>query len=150
MNPAAQRFRDIAAEITCRPPSIPFVSGLTGTLLPEGTALNADYWTQHILEPVRFADVVRSTLAEGIQTFLEVGSNSTLAGLGTRQTEETNAQWIPSLGKNRDDNMSFMQAAANLWRNGVTISWNSFFPEGSFKRIDIPLYPFLQKSLLAS
>lgn len=144
MQPAAERFRDVASKITYRPPAIPFVSGLTGTLLPENTALNADYWTTHILEPVRFADAVRSTLSEGVRTFLEIGSTSTLSSLGARQTEGTNAQWIPSLGKNRDDNIAFVQAVADLWRNGVMIDWSSFFPEGSFKLTDVPLYPFLR------
>ena len=144
MSPVAERFRGIAADISYSVPSVPFVSGLTGALIPEGTVPDADYWTRHIMEPVRFADVVQSALAANVRTFLEVGSAPTLSGLGARQTEGSNALWIPSLRKNYDDSLAFNSALADLWTNGVDVDWSCLYPEGSFTRTAAPLYPFLR------
>ena len=144
MKAAAARFHEVAAQIHYRAPAIPYVSALTGKLLPEGTLPDAEYWTQHILEPVRFADAVETAAKEGIRTFLEIGAAPTLTGLGSRQTESTGAHWVAALQKDRDNRLSFASAVTELWNSGVSVDWAFFYPGGSFSRTDNPLYPFLK------
>lgn len=144
MKAAAERFREVAQHIHYRTPAIPFVSALTGEILREDSAPDAEYWTQHILEPVRFANAVEAAVDQGIRTFLEVGAAPTLTSLGSRQTEGRGICWIPSLRKEQDDRTSFAAAVTELWNSGTSVDWTFFYPDGSFARTGNPLYPFLK------
>lgn len=144
MEPAVERFRRVAAQISYRPPAVPFVSSMTGGTIAAHDVPNADYWTDHILATVRFTDAVAGALDQGARTFLEIGSTSTLCSLGAAQTDATETLWVPSMLRDRDDCRSLLEAVAALYRRGLEIDWNAICPEGTFHATSLPSYPFLR------
>ncbi|MFD2768559.1 beta-ketoacyl synthase N-terminal-like domain-containing protein, partial [Micromonospora eburnea] len=78
----ADGFRTVAASLTYAPPSVPVVSNVTGQLATTEQLTDPDYWVEHILAPVHYADGV-TTLHDqhGVRTFVELGPDGTLTTL---------------------------------------------------------------------
>ncbi|HYP13362.1 MAG TPA: type I polyketide synthase, partial [Bryobacteraceae bacterium] len=77
-------FRRAFAKVRLQPPSIPFVSDLTGTWITANEAQDPDYWVMHLRSTVRFSEAISCVLAEPNRIFLEAGPGRTLTSL-TRQ-----------------------------------------------------------------
>lgn len=144
MAPAVEKFREVAAQVEFRPPSVPFVSGMSGRTFGPEEIPGADYWTGQIGATVRFADAIAESVRRGAQTFLEIGGNATLCALGKTQTDPAAAEWIPSMLPDRNSRRSFAEAVARLYGRGVAPDWNAICPEGTFRPASLPFYPFLR------
>ncbi|WP_264079264.1 acyltransferase domain-containing protein, partial [Mycobacterium szulgai] len=79
MDPALEEFHTIAAGLTAHPPRIAVLSNLTGELATTDQLTSAQYWTQHLRQPVRFYDNVTSLLAQGPHLFVELAAHPVLA-----------------------------------------------------------------------
>src|SRR6202000_1091648 len=84
MDPALPAFAAAVRAVRLSPPSIPFLSNLTGTWITAAQATDPDYWTQHLRQPVRFAAAVEEVFADPRRILLEVGPGRTLATLASR------------------------------------------------------------------
>jgi len=69
---------ELAMSISLHPPTIPYLSNVTGTWISE-EATDAGYWGRHLCEPVRFADGVAHLLDETAYILLEVGPGQALS-----------------------------------------------------------------------
>src|SRR4029079_18580091 len=56
MEPALEPFAERVRKVRLSPPSIPFVSNVTGTWITAEQATDPLYWARHIRATVRFAD----------------------------------------------------------------------------------------------
>ena len=63
------------------PPTIPYVSNLTGTWITAADVTDPDYWVRHLRSAVRFRDGIDTILADPNRVLLEIGPGRTLAGL---------------------------------------------------------------------
>ncbi|WP_147945642.1 acyltransferase domain-containing protein, partial [Microbispora sp. CSR-4] len=79
MNPILEQFQQAISDLTYTPPTIPFISDLTGQ--PAGSEIDAAYWTRHLRNPVRFTDATTTLHDNGITTFIEIGPDGVLSGL---------------------------------------------------------------------
>jgi len=80
MKPAEDRLAPELRALPARDPSIPVVANVDAE--PKRTAAEAiDALVRQISAPVRWEDVVRRLVAEGVQTFIELGPGAVLAGL---------------------------------------------------------------------
>jgi phthiocerol/phenolphthiocerol synthesis type-I polyketide synthase E len=91
LEPAVAPFRDLVARVDLRPPSIPFLSNVTGGWIRPEEATDPDYWARHLRQPVRFAPAADTLLAEPRRLLLEVGPGTTLTTLVRRITGERTA-----------------------------------------------------------
>ncbi|WP_007026740.1 type I polyketide synthase, partial [Saccharomonospora iraqiensis] len=132
LDPVLDRFRDVAARFTSRPPAVEVVSTLTG--LPWG-APDADYWADHARYPVRFHDAVTAAVAEGTTTFLELGSGGALGSLVHAEGVAT----APLLRENQDEPLTARAAAALATARGE--DWTALSGGGG-RRVSLPTYPF--------
>ncbi|SBT43435.1 type I polyketide synthase [Micromonospora narathiwatensis] len=75
-------FRTVAANLTYQAPTLPVVSNVTGQLATTEQLTDPDYWVEHVLAPVHYADGI-TTLHDqhGVQTFVELGPDGTLTTL---------------------------------------------------------------------
>jgi phthiocerol/phenolphthiocerol synthesis type-I polyketide synthase E len=137
MTNAAKQLREFVADIPLRQPEIPFVSNVTGDWITPGQAADPDYWARHTLEPVRFADGLKTVTTEDC-VLLEAGPGHTLSTLA-KQYGTT----VPSMRHPKSDvpdAVALAEAVGRLWAVGVPIDWNQRATAG--RRVSIPTYPF--------
>ena len=79
MKPIRQEFAKIAETIPANSTKIPWISTLSGTVVNEN--VHAQYWCEHALHPVRFADGMDRVASLNTTDFIEVGPGSTLLTL---------------------------------------------------------------------
>src|SRR5262249_34345460 len=81
MEPGLAPFRAPAAQTGSGPAQLGLIPSVRGAATERGQILDADYWTRHIREPVRFCDGVRAIEREGPHVFVEIGPHPVLLGM---------------------------------------------------------------------
>ena len=144
MKPMLADFGQVAAEITYSAPKIPLVSNVTAQLAKIEITC-PDYWVDHIIQPVKFADSFQFLLQQGVDIFLEIGAKPILASLGkTILTTEIDSDPIllPSLSDKQDDWQVILNSVAQLYHQGIKIDWRVFNQGHYDQGVKLPTYPF--------
>ncbi len=122
VDPLLDPFRTVAQTIPYAPPQRPYISNVSGRLAGNEVA-HADYWVQHLRQPVLFQSGVEAAYQMGCRHFLEVGSKRELVGLA-QQCVPDDTTWLASLRQGGDwSEMS--RALAQLYAAGVSINWQA-------------------------
>lgn len=142
MQPMLEPFAAVAARIRYQRPKLPIVSNVTGQLAAEELA-SADYWVNHVLAPVRFAEGMQALYVAGARAFVELGPRPVLLGMGAACLPDgARAAWAPSLRKDRDDTASMLEGLGTLWSGGAEVDWRAVAGPAGGARIALPTYPF--------
>ncbi|WP_438800564.1 type I polyketide synthase [Actinoplanes ianthinogenes] len=128
MEPMLAEFRQIVQSLDFSEPAIP--------LITVGDVTDPDYWVDHVRDTVRFHDVVTDLVGRGVTTFLEVGPDSTLTGLGRRIADD--ATFIALQHRTRENEL--LTGLATAWTRGVPIDWTPLLAGG--RTIALPTYAF--------
>ncbi|HSC27498.1 MAG TPA: ACP S-malonyltransferase [Vicinamibacterales bacterium] len=80
MNPAEERLTVDLRALEVRDPRMPVVANVDAVPTRDGASA-VDALIRQVSSPVRWEDVVRRLLSEGVTTFLELGPGAVLAGL---------------------------------------------------------------------
>ncbi|HZN10057.1 MAG TPA: type I polyketide synthase, partial [Blastocatellia bacterium] len=146
MDPILGPFSEEVRRLELKPPTIPYVSNVSGTWVTTAEATDPDYWCRHLRHTVRFADGVRELMKADDRVLLEVGPGQVLSSLARQQQEKGAGRIIvPSLARARDsvsDAEQLMSAAGRLWLAGVAVEWPGLHADGSGRRVPLPTYPF--------
>jgi acyl transferase domain-containing protein/NADPH:quinone reductase-like Zn-dependent oxidoreductase len=142
MEPVLAPLAEAAAGVPAAPPQLPFVSNLYGRPFGAREAPDATYWCRHLREPVQFAAGMAALGELGIDTFIEVGPNPTLLGMGRRCLPGDAAAWLPSLRQGRDDWVQLLDSLAELYMRGAAVDWQGFDADYHRARLALPTYPF--------
>lgn len=128
-------------------PVIPFLSNLTGTMITAEQATSVRYWTRHIRETVRFSDGIRHLLEKDANSlFVEIGGGYSLTSLvrqhasGKIRPASVNLVRHPKEPEN--DLRYLAERLGDLWTNGVSIDWSSYYKEEKRSRVSLPTYSF--------
>jgi len=84
MDPILDQFTHYVDRLRPRTPSLPYLSGMTGSWLTDEEAVDPRYWVQHVRQPVRFADALRTLTRTDNFTLLEIGPGQTLSSFARR------------------------------------------------------------------
>ncbi|HEU0299415.1 MAG TPA: type I polyketide synthase, partial [Longimicrobium sp.] len=139
--------RDIA-RYRLHPPTIPFLSGVTGTWIRPEEATDPAYWARHLRQPIRFADGVREAVSAPGRVLLEVGPGNALATLAAAQQLVPAPVAVASMRHPREEapDLGFLLGAAGrLWQEGVAIDWEALHGEARPRRVPLPTYPWERK-----
>jgi amino acid adenylation domain-containing protein len=146
MEPMLQEFAAIAREVSYHSPQIQVISNLTGQ--PVGAEIaTADYWVQHIRQPVRFASSIAELVAQGYKIFMEVGPRPTLISMARRDAlaKSIAGDWLglPSLQREQSDWQVLLSSIGNLFVHGIEVDWSAILPPEHYQRLTgLPTYPF--------
>ncbi|WP_438432391.1 ACP S-malonyltransferase [Gorillibacterium sp. sgz500922] len=80
MRPAAEKLAAVLAELTLSPASAPVIANVTAEPVTEAAAIRS-LLERQVYSPVLWEDTVKRLIAEGVDTFVEIGSGSVLSGL---------------------------------------------------------------------
>ena len=139
MRAALGELRAVAASITYHAPRIPLISNVTGKPVVAGE-IDADYWVRHAAGTVRFADGIRTLHDSSFRTFLEIGPQPVLSGLGSRSLDDAECRFIPTLRRGADDCESVSTALGALHLRGTGVDWNAYHHGDGARRVPLPTY----------
>jgi [acyl-carrier-protein] S-malonyltransferase len=83
MKPAQERFNQALADASFARPVIPIVGNVSGSALRSAEEIQADLAAQ-LTSRVRWTESIRHLIADGINTFVELGTGNVLSGLVRR------------------------------------------------------------------
>jgi acyl transferase domain-containing protein/acyl carrier protein len=148
MEPVVEPFLRVLSGVDLQPPSIRFISNVTGDWITAAQATDASYWATHLRETVRFGDGL-SVLLEGARyALLEVGPGRTLQGFvrgnPTREAAQLSfaSMLPPTAEERRPEDEILLNTLGGLWLEGVQVDWSGYFSHERRRRIPLPTYPF--------
>jgi polyene macrolide polyketide synthase len=138
-------FREVAGRLVYRPPRIPIVSNITGTLASADELTSPEYWVCHVRQAVRFLDGFRTLEAEGASTFLELGPHGVLCAMGAdclSDDARERATFLPAVRKDRPEADAVVATLGALHARGQAVDWAAFFAPARSRRVSLPTYAF--------
>ncbi|WP_293097441.1 type I polyketide synthase [Moorena sp. SIOASIH] len=141
MEPILAEFKTVAKEITYSQPRIPLISNVTGQQVGAEIS-SAEYWVNHIRQPVRFAQSMITLYQKKCQLFLEIGPKPILLGMGRQCLPEGAAVWLPSLRPGIDEWQQMLSSLGQLYVKGTPIDWSGFDQDYVRHKVALPTYPF--------
>ncbi|WP_428413468.1 type I polyketide synthase, partial [Legionella sp.] len=146
LRPMIAEFKQIAETIEYHAPKLVLISNVSGK---EISAINAEYWTEHVLATVQFSTGIKELISENYQTFIEMGPQPVLLAFTRQQTSPSQqVLWLASLRRNRPDWQILSDAIAQLYENGHHINWQTYdAPYGlASDAKQLPTYAFQHQS----
>ena len=144
MEPALGPFGERCQRVRLQPPTMPYVSNLTGAWMTAEDATDPSYWVRHLRHTVRFADGLATMLQDPNHILLEVGPGRTLTGLVRQQpTPPVLAlNSLPHAEEQISELAHLLTAGGKLWLSGAKLDWPGFYAHESRHRVSLPTYPF--------
>ncbi|WP_370409293.1 type I polyketide synthase [Streptomyces fradiae] len=146
VEPALPEFEKHLAEVTLRPPVLPWISDRTGLPVTPEQACDPSYWSGHLRHTVRFEQALRTLFAAGDHALLEIGPGHTLTTLARRHpdcgADRALAPSLPHAADEAGGGLTLMTALGRLWQEGVAVDWAAVHGGESRRRTPLPAYPF--------
>ncbi|ASC71030.1 type I polyketide synthase [Halomicronema hongdechloris C2206] len=144
MEPILQPFTQALQGVKLNPPTIPFISNLSGTWMTPSEAIDPHYWTQQLRQPVCFSAGIREVLTKPKQILLEVGPGRTLSTFAKQHQpdELVTLTSVRHLKEQKSDIAVLLTTLGRLWLMGVKVDWAVFYAHERRHRLPLPTYPF--------
>lgn len=129
MDPVVEPLRDRLAGIALNPPSLPFLSNVTGTWITDQEATDPGYWATHPGQTIRFADDLAELWRLPEPVPVELGPGQTLSNLAVRHPggrargQALALRTLPGIFETRTDLELFLTTVGRLWTMGADIDW---------------------------
>ncbi|MCG8653967.1 MAG: polyketide synthase dehydratase domain-containing protein, partial [Pirellulales bacterium] len=124
--------------------AVTFVSSLTGR--PYESPIDVDYWIKHLVQPVRFTEVIRQLEELKLDLAIEVGPSPQLTGMVRRSKaadgKPLSLPTVPILDKKQDDHVGWNRTLASAWCVGAKVDWKAAHQHHPWQRRPLPTYPF--------
>ncbi|MER9477280.1 AMP-binding protein [Mesorhizobium sp. M0520] len=148
MRPIVDEYRTVIGNLNFSKPSVPIASSVRGAPL-QGNQDWVEYFTDQLVGPVRFHDMLRYMLEDKSKVFIELGPKPMLLGLGMENDPDEGRAWIASC-RSSDELGTFLRALAELFRLGVDLQFDILAPRAPWRRVSLPTYPFCKKQYLCA
>ncbi len=146
MDAVLRPFAECLRKVKRNPPTIPFISNLTGAWILAADATNPEYWARHLRNTVRFADGILELLKEPDRVLLEVGPGTTLSSLARQQIKQPAQRALLSSVRHPQERQSdvafLLTTLGRLWLAGQEVDWPAFYAHERRRRVPLPTYPF--------
>ncbi|MFL6653180.1 MAG: thioester reductase domain-containing protein [Sulfurifustis sp.] len=143
MEPMLAEFRAMAGTVRYSAPTISLVSSFTGALAQAGDFTQPEYWVRQARGAVRFTDGMRTLSEKGANTFLELGPQPVLSGLGAAcLADEGPVSWVASITPGKDEASVIQKSLAELHALGAPLNWRGYFAPFGGERVALPTYAF--------
>ncbi|NEO43739.1 MAG: type I polyketide synthase, partial [Moorea sp. SIO4A3] len=141
MEPMLTEFAAVAQEVIYNQQRIPLVSNVTGQKAGNEVT-KAEYWVNHIRQPVQFAQSIKTLHEQGNELLLEVGPKPILLGMGSQCLPAEVGMWLPSLRPGVEEWQQMLSSLGQLYVQGVKVDWLGFDKDYARQKVALPTYPF--------
>ena len=157
VEPALPDLEGVLSKLDFSPPSLTFVSNLTGRVLEPDEAPDAAYWRRQAREPVQFSACVETLASIAVDAIVEIGPHAVLGPMATLAWPESagGATGAPitlsSLRRPSDSRPgpsggdAFVEAVAQAYGAGLPVVFEGLFAGETRRRISLPGYPFQRR-----
>lgn len=140
------RFQRQIEKLRLKPPSIKFISTLTGHEASAAQLCSAEYWTRQLRETVLFSQAMQSAAVDANVLLLEVGPGQSLSALaqaceGVVEPAAIIASTQPAV-RHMDDATFILRSVGALWAHGAELDFERVRGPGPHRRIRLPTYAF--------
>ncbi|GAA2986032.1 type I polyketide synthase [Streptosporangium longisporum] len=145
MDPALPRLVEAAAGLTVGDPATILVSNTTGRVATRRELAAPDYWAAQVRGTVRFHDGVLTLRELGVDTFVEIGPDTTTTGMiaDCLAGERDGTSAIPLVRDPAAEARSVLRGVAQAHARGVRVDWDRVLGEGpAADPATVPTYPF--------
>ena len=144
MDPMLGEFSGVLERLDLGIPETPVVSSATGEVVHDQMS-KPDYWLQQARNPVRFIDAMNTISQQGATHFVELGPHPVLLAMGRQCLPDSEASWVPSARRAREDWITILGSLGRLYVEGVDVDWRGFDEPYQRSRISVPGYEFDQQ-----
>jgi acyl transferase domain-containing protein len=144
LDPILAEFGAFCRTIRFQPPTIPYVSNVTGTWVTAADVTDPDYWVRHLRHTVRFADGIATVLGDANRVLLEVGPGRTLATFARDAASSAVAvsTTMRHPRERQSDVAVALGAVGAAWCSGAEVDLARLMSGEQPRRIPLPTYPF--------
>jgi acyl transferase domain-containing protein/acyl carrier protein len=146
MDPILNDFKALFSDIKFGEITTPFISNSSGDWIESSEAQSAEYWANHLRNPVYFARGLQRLLQTEDAVLVECGPGQTLTTFARINTDKTKqhvlVQSIPHAKQNLCSHQSALLALGQCWSAGIVKDWSAFHKDYNGRRIPLPTYPF--------
>ena len=141
MEPMLAEFENVAKQVNYSQPRIPLISNVSGKQVDLEIA-TAEYWVNHVRQPVKFAQSMETLDERGYEIFLEIGPKPILLGMGRGclLDEKSSQLWLSSLRPGKVDSLQMLQSLAQLYVRGLKVDWLEFDKHYPREKVVLPTY----------
>ena len=136
LDPILEEFRRELSGYSFLPPSTPWVSSVTGNVKTD--APDADYWTDHLRQPVLFGEATRHLGGTVPTDFIEIGPGATCLVSVRENLKPVNSLCLRTLNVKkgeRTESYFFLDAIGQLYKRGHAIRWQAILSGQSVPRL---------------
>jgi acyl transferase domain-containing protein/NAD(P)-dependent dehydrogenase (short-subunit alcohol dehydrogenase family)/acyl carrier protein len=146
MDRIMQPLTEALANVRPSVPQLPLYSTVTGGLI-EAVSYGADYWPLNMRQSVEFATAISAILADGYNTFLEVGPHPVLATSlrDCIKAADKDCRTAYTLRRKSPELSSVHRSIASIYTSGCNIDWQVHNGTGKF--IQLPNYAWQRDRL---
>ncbi|WP_052094128.1 type I polyketide synthase [Colwellia psychrerythraea] len=143
-------FKNVIEQITLQPPTLLYVSNVTGNYITPEQVQDPQYWVEHLRGTVRFADGIETILADReflheSKILIEVGPGISLSALAKKNPRSAEYTVVSTMRHPKEpvcDMVNLQNALGKLWGHGITVDWQAFHHEHPGRRVPLPTYPY--------
>lgn len=121
------------------------ISSVTGKIATKSVVGTKEYWKQHLSETVQYKKAIDTAEEMNIDIYIEIGGNATLTGLAHQSVTREDVQFLPTLRNGIDNYEQLFQTLGQMYRNGITIDWRTFYDTYEKQKVELPSYSFQKK-----
>ncbi len=142
MTPIKNELLECLSDINPMSSKIPFYSTVTGDVL-DGKKLDGLYWWQNVRDCVLFAPAMEQLIANGFNSFLELGPHPSLASSISEclSASKIKGTVLPSIRRNEPEQEQILTSLATLYANGSNLNWENV-NGGKYSFVRLPSYPW--------
>ncbi|WP_369381993.1 type I polyketide synthase [Streptomyces sp. cg36] len=146
LDPILPEFADVLRGVTLRPPTIPYITNVTGDWVTDEQATSIEHWLDHTRRTVRFADGIAALWRDGRPLFVEIGPGDALAKLAGARLADQPVTTVPTMRHAKaatPDGQMFAEALGRLWSAGVPVDLTGPHGAGAADEArPVPLPPY--------
>ncbi len=125
MQPILDAFLETARSVRFRAPQLALITNREGRFAGSEVS-TPEYWRDHIVRPVAFAEGLQTCAGHGVSAFVEVGPAPVLLGLAGVALSDHPASMAPTMRRGEDAWPTLGAAAATLYVGGVDLDWGAY------------------------
>ena len=155
VEPALDDLEAALQTLDFSPPSLTFVSNLTGAVASPDEPLDAAYWRRQARDAVEFRACVATTAELGVDAIVEVGPHAVIGPMASSIWPHGSGSLEPftvaSLRRPSDETLAapgegtFVHAVAAAYEAGLPLRLEGLFAGEARCRIALPTYPFQRR-----